>query len=111
MKKLDVYMNDDKAGVLTELHPGKGYIFCYDDAYLASDLPPVSVTLPKSQKIYESEHLFPFFTCHMPEGANRRVICRTQRIDERDFFSLLTVMADKDCIGAVQLRKIKDERD
>ena len=34
-----------KAGLLTELNPGKGYTFVYTEAYAASDMPPVSLTL------------------------------------------------------------------
>ena len=49
-------------------------------------------------------HILPFFANMVPEGANRRMICRSHRIDEDDFFGLLTVMAGKDCIGAVNLR-------
>ena len=105
MRQLDVYVNDSKAGVLTEEYPGKGYTFCYEDAYLASEHPAISVTLPKQRKIYESDHLFPLFTNMLPEGANRKVLCRTLRIDENDFFGMLAAMADKDFIGAVQIKK------
>lgn len=111
MKALNVYMNDIKAGVLTEKYPGRGYFFCYDEKYLSTQQPPVSVTLPKRKEKYESDHLFPFFTNMLPEGANRKIICRDLKIDEDDFFSLLTAMADKDFIGAVEVRRIKDERD
>ena len=52
---------------------------------------------------------FPFFTNMLPEGANRRGICRSLRIDENDFFGLLIAMADKDFIGAVQVRKTTDD--
>jgi serine/threonine-protein kinase HipA len=41
----------------------------------------------------------------LPEGGNRRAICRSLRIDEQDFFGLLTAMADQDFIGAVDVRK------
>ena len=75
MRQLAVYMNNDKAGVLTENTLGKDYIFCYDEEYLLSELPPVSVTLPKRKEGYKSEYLFPFFTNMIPEGANRKVIC------------------------------------
>jgi HipA-like protein len=109
MRKVDVYMNDVKAGKLTEMHPGKDYTFSYDKLYLASDNPPISVTLPKRKEPYEAEHLFPFFTNMLPEGANRKVICRTHRIDENDFFGLLTVMADQDFIGAVNIRHASDD--
>lgn len=107
MRQLNVYNNEIKAGVLTELHQGRGYIFRYDDEYFASTLPPISLTLPKKKQQYESESMFPFFTNMLPEGGNRREICRYYRLDERDFFGLLTIMADKDFIGAVQVRKIE----
>ncbi len=87
--------------------PGRGYTFAYNAAYLASQLPAISVTLPKREEPYESEYLFPFFSNMLPEGINRRVICRSMRIDEDDFFGLLTAMAGADFIGAVNVRKCK----
>ena len=109
MKKLLVYYNDTKAGVLTELNPGGGYIFKYVPEYLSSGLPPVSATLPKREDTFESDSLFPFFSNMIPEGANRGVICRTLRIDEKDFFGILSAMADKDFIGAVNIRTSRHE--
>lgn len=109
MRQLYVYMNECKAGVLTEKNPGNGYSFCYEKDYLLSDNPAISVTLPKRSKPYEDKNMFPFFTNMIPEGANRKVICRSLRIDEKDFFGILTAMADKDFIGAVQVKKVADE--
>lgn len=106
MKQLDVYFNDIKAGILSELNPGAGYSFQYSEEYLNSTMPPISATLPKQFTAYSSEHLFPFFSNMLPEGANRRVICRNLKIDENDFFGLLEAMADKDFIGAVNVRRI-----
>lgn len=106
MKKLAVYNNDTKAGILTELNPGVGYVFEYCEDYLKSSLPPVSVNFPKRAEPYTSEYIFPFFSNMLPEGGNRRVICRAFRIDEEDLFGLLEVMADQDFIGAVNVRKI-----
>ncbi len=111
MRKLAVYMNNHKAGVLTENVPGSGYSFCYDDSYLSTSLSAISVTLPKRKEKFESDHLFPFFTNMLPEGANRRVICRSQKIDEQDFFGMLMAMADKDFIGAVNIKKMTNDRD
>ena len=105
MRELYVYTNEVKAGILSEVHPGYGYTFRYDADYLASDQPPVSVTLPKREEAYQSEYLFPFFTNMLPEGANRKVICRGLKIDEEDFFGLLSAMANQDFIGAVHIRK------
>ena len=106
MRQLDVYMNKKRAGVLTELRPGKGYRFRYDEAYLASDCPSISVTLSKKQGSYESPTLFPFFMNMLPEGTNRKVICRISRVDESDFFGLLAAMAGKDFIGGVHIEKV-----
>lgn len=104
MRQLSVYYNNTKAGVLTELHPGRGYEFRYDSAYLISGGKSISVTLPRKKAFFESEALFPFFTNMLPEGANRSIICRSLRIDENDFFGLLSAMAGKDFIGAVHIR-------
>lgn len=109
MRQLDVFVNDRKAGLLTEDAPGKGYTFTYDKGYLSADSPAVSVTLPKKGEPYKSEYLFPFFANIIPEGANRKAICRKLRIDENDLFGILMAMADKDFIGAVGLKKIKDD--
>lgn len=109
MRQLAVYYNDTKAGILTERYPGSGYTFQYGEDYLNSGMPPVSTALPKRNAVYHSEHLFPFFSNMLPEGANRRAICRSRRIDENDFFGLLEAMADKDFIGAVNVRKINHD--
>lgn len=61
MRQLNVFVNDRKAGLPREDSPGKGCTFTYDGGYLASDAPAVSVTLPKREKPYKSEHLFPLF--------------------------------------------------
>lgn len=53
--------------------------------------------------------MFPFFSNMLPEGANRRIICRSLRIDEDDSFGLLEAMADKDFIGAVSVRRIYND--
>lgn len=109
MKQLDVYFNNTKVGILTEQTPGIGYSFQYYKDYLDSPKPPISATLPKRSDAFCSEHLFPFFANMIPEGANRRVICRSLRIDEHDFFGLLEAMADKDFIGAVNIRRITND--
>ena len=89
--------------MLAEQLPGKDYVYFYDDAYLASDHPAISVTLPKRKEPYTSSRLFPFFANMLPEGMNRKVICRSLRVDERDLFGLLSAMAGKDFIGGVHL--------
>ena len=100
-------MNDVRAGMLTEFNPGKGYAFVYDEAYVTSDRPPVSLSLPKRSEVYEAESLFPFFTNLLPEGANRKVVCREKRIDDNDFFGMLMATVGTDMIGSVNFREVK----
>lgn len=109
MKTLAVYYNDTRAGLLAEHNPGRAYSFQYDRAYLDADLPAISATLPTREDAYSADSLFPFFCNLLPEGANRRVICRSLKIDEKDDFSLLSALAGMDFIGAVNIRKIGDE--
>jgi serine/threonine-protein kinase HipA len=106
MRSLAVYNNDVLAGILTEEAPGRGYVFRYAESYLSSGGHPVSYTLPLRKEPFESEHLFPFFSNMLPEGANRRMICRAKRIDEEDLFGVLIAMAGKDTIGSVNVREI-----
>ncbi|MCD8287246.1 MAG: HipA N-terminal domain-containing protein [Porphyromonadaceae bacterium] len=108
MRQLNVFVNDSVAGILTERDPGAGYVFCYEREFLSSDFPPISVTMPKRAEPFESERLFPVFTNLLPEGFNRKVICRSLNIDEGDFFGLLYAMAGKDFIGAVEVRKVPE---
>ena len=107
MRQLEVYVNDVRAGMLTEFNPGKGYAFVYDEAYVTSDRPPVSLSLPKRSEVYEAESLFPFFTNLLPEGANRKVVCREKRIDDNDFFGMLMATVGTDMIGSVNFREVK----
>ncbi|MBR0049165.1 MAG: HipA N-terminal domain-containing protein [Prevotella sp.] len=109
MRQLEVYVNEVKAGLLTELNPGKGYTFAYNAEYVASDFPPVSLTLPKKMEAYESESLFPFFTNLLPEGANRKVVCREKRIDTSDFFGMLMATVGTDMIGSVNFREVEND--
>ena len=106
MRQLNVFFNSKKAGILTELLPGKDYRFEYYPTYVRSEFPHISVTMPKSDSPYESEHLFPFFANMLPEGTLRRVVCREHHIDEADLFGILYAMSDIETIGAVNLKKL-----
>ena len=109
MRQLEAYVNEVRAGLLTELNPGKGYTFVYNAKYVASDFPPVSLSLPKKTEAYESENLFPFFTNLLPEGANRKVVCREKRIDNNDFFGMLMATVGTDMIGSVNFREVEND--
>lgn len=60
MRKAEVYRNGVLAGMLTEIDKGS-YVFLYDDAYFNDNTKPgISLTMPKKQKEYTAEYLFPF---------------------------------------------------
>lgn len=105
MRKAHVYRNNRLAGTLTE-SDNRTYIFRYSDPYFADDeAPAISLTLPKTQQEYESDHLFPFFFNMISEGENRKLQSRMLRIDEKDFFGLLINTGGSDTIGAVKVVK------
>lgn len=107
MRQLSVYVNDRHAGFISEQQPGRGYEFRYTPDYLQSDGSPVSLTLPKREEPYRSEHLFPFFTNLLPEGANRKAVCRYAHLDEDDFFGMLMATVGTDMIGAVNFKNVE----
>ena len=107
MRQANVYVNGELAGILTETGDGT-YIFQYDnDYYMDQSKSAISLTLPKTQKEYHSESLFPFFFNMLTEGANKNFQTQFYKTDENDYFKLLTEIASHDTIGAVKLKKIR----
>lgn len=107
MRKANIYRNSELVGILTQFSPND-YEFRYDDNWFANrELPPISLTMPKSQQVYKSEYLFPFFFNMLSEGANRQLQARHLKIDEKDYFGLLLATAKTDTIGAITISEIK----
>jgi len=106
MRQLAIYKSDVLAGRLQEIDH-QHYIYTYDDAFLASSMAPISLTLPKRKEPYVSATLFPFFSNMLPEGVNKRTICRINRIDENDYFGLLMFFAEKDIIGDISIKVVE----
>ena len=106
MRAMEIYRNGTLAGTLTEENR-RHFVFRYDDNYFNDvNKPAISLTLPKTQKEYSSEFLFPFFFNMLSEGVNRKLQCTQLRIDEEDNFGLLMATAQYDTIGAVTVKPI-----
>jgi HipA-like protein len=106
MRTLEIYRNETLAGTLTEENR-RHFVFRYDDNYFNdANKPAISLTLPKTQKEYSSEFLFPFFFNMLSEGVNRKLQSTQLRIDEEDNFGLLMATAQYDTIGAVTVKPI-----
>ena len=98
MRAMEIYRNGTLAGTLTEKNR-QYFVFRYDDTYFNdASKPAISLTLPKTQKEYNSTFLFPFFFNMLSEGVNRKLQSTQLRIDEEDHFGLLMATAQYDTI-------------
>ena len=101
MKQAKVFFQENFAGVLTE--DENGYTFVYNVDYLQKkDSKAISLTIPLSEKPYNSQVLFPFFDGLIPEGWLLDIAEQSWKINSRDRMSLLLACC-KDCIGAVSI--------
>lgn len=99
-----VLVQGREAGILTE--SDEGYSFQYLLDYLAGDgAIAVSLTLPLSEKVYESKTLFAFFDGLIPEGWLLNIAHKHWNIPEKDRFGVL-LRACRDCIGDVQIMEV-----
>ncbi len=96
-----------EAGILTQYDDGS-FGFRYHDAWIAdTSKPSISLTLPKTEQEFHSKFLFPFFFNMLPEGSNKQVACKLNRIDRDDYLGLLMTTAEEDSIGAIRVVKIE----
>ena len=82
------------------------YVFTYSTSYLESDDPsPIGFHFPLTIEPFVNEKvLHPFFQNLISEGWNLKMQSRTQKIDERDYFTLLAENGE-DLVGAVSVTK------
>ncbi len=106
MRQASIVFKGQQAGILAQLDEGS-FTFQYDPSWVHDwSKPPISLTLPKTEKLYHAAFLFPFFYNMLPEGTNKQAVCRLNRIDRDDHFGLLMVIAKNDTIGAVRVLEI-----
>lgn len=102
-----VYNNGELAGYLEKSADGI-FRFSYEASYFHDIAKPaISLTLPKTQAVYQSEFLFAFFEGLLAEGINKDIQCRSLKIDERDDFTRLLRTAGEDTIGAITIKAIE----
>lgn len=107
MRMARILYKDEEAGVLTQ-HDDGSFTFNYNDIWIKDrSKPDISLTLPKTKKEFDSKYLLPFFYSMLPEGSNKEVVCRLNKIDRSDYFGLLMTTAKYDNIGAVRVVKIE----
>ena len=108
MRQAIILYKDEEAGILTQ-HDDGSFTFRYYDTWISdSKKPGISLTLPRIEQEYHSKFMFSFFYNMLPEGSNKQVVCKYNRIDKNDYFGLLMTTAKNDSIGAVRVIKIEN---
>lgn len=102
MKKARIFVNGIEAGLLEKLKSGK-YQFNYHHDYRGD---PVSLTMPRTNKMYEFEVFPPFFEGLLPEGMMLEALLRKYKIDRNDYFEQL-IRVGQDVVGAVTIEELK----
>ena len=91
MTDLKVFVDGEVAGHLSK--EANEFLFNYDTDDSARF---VSLTMPVRAKSYTSNHLFPLFEMHLPEGYLLSVIKKHfSKLAATDDFGLLSLLADK----------------
>ena len=110
MRQAKILYKDLEAGILTQYDNGS-FSFRYNESWMVdNNKPAISLTFTKSKQEYHSKFLFPIFYNLLPEGSNKQVVCKLNRIDQSDYFGLLMVIAKNDTIGAIRVIKIRKSR-
>lgn len=103
MRKADIYNFGIIAGRLDELDQGKLYKFIYLNEY---DGPPISLSMPVTEKEYTFDCFPPFFEGLLPEGIQLEGLVRKAKVDKNDFMGLL-LAAGGDLVGSVTVKEGK----
>jgi serine/threonine-protein kinase HipA len=97
----NVYLKNIFCGVVSETD--NGYSFEYNKEYLQnSQAQAVSLTMPLTEKKFQSKTLFAFFDGLIPEGWLLDIAEKNWKINNKDRMGLLLTCC-KDCIGAVSV--------
>ncbi|MFZ5942324.1 MAG: HipA N-terminal domain-containing protein [Bacteroidota bacterium] len=103
MRKAKVFVKGKEAGILTEIEPGKNYMFEYLEGYSGIE---VSRTMPGKDKAFRYDCFPPFFDGLLPEGIQLEGLLKLKKIDKYDYFSQLMAVGE-DMIGAVTVKEIQ----
>jgi serine/threonine-protein kinase HipA len=98
---LDVYMHGVIAGILERRSQAR-LRFTYDEAWVAEERSPLSLSLPVRSQPYEHGECSPFFEGLLPEGDFLKAIARTLHVSATNPFQLLTELGGE-CAGAISV--------
>jgi len=102
MRKAKVFVNGIEAGILSEIHQGKKYVFEYLEDYNGLE---ISRTMMPHKREYTYAKFPPFFEGLLPEGIQLDGLLKIKKIDKNDLFSQLIEVGDE-LIGVITLEEI-----
>jgi len=102
MRRARVLVHGKFAGIL-EKSSQTHYQFIYDTHYQG---PPVSLTMPLKNPVYEFNQFPPFFEGLLPEGVMLEALLRKYKLDRYDYFGQLLIVGQH-TVGAVTIKDIK----
>lgn len=101
-RRLDVYLHDRKAGVLTQENDGQ-LSFAYGADYLAGlDAPRISWSMPLTDQPYGDRVTRSYFAGLLPDETARRKLAGALGVSEGNAFGLLEIIGGE-CAGALSL--------
>ena len=95
----NVYNHAIYAGKLIDYQNGS-FAFEYDEAYRG---PPISLTMPLTQRQYTFAGFPAFFDGLLPEGMMLEALLKQAKIDRDDYFTQL-ITVGQDMVGSVTVR-------
>lgn len=108
VRKAKIFVNTVQAGYLLEKNDHTGYLVEYLKDYKG---PPISLTMPINQIIYEFSNFPPFFDGLLPEGQQLEALLRQAKLDRTDYFAQLMTIG-KDLIGSVTvIEELNNEKE
>ena len=96
-KKANIFVSGALAGHLFEIEAGTRYEFHYLTDYTG---PPISLTMPTSQRVYYFDRFPVFFEGFLPEGMMLEMLLKKTKIESDDFFEQL-MRVGEELVGAV----------
>ncbi|MDR1167191.1 MAG: HipA domain-containing protein [Deltaproteobacteria bacterium] len=101
LENLSIFWGKSPLGRLEKIPGGRGLLgFTYDPAWLDSEGPPVSLSLPLSSETRDPLISTNFFENFLPEGNAFGVFQMMKRIPPGDAFSFLSIYG-RECAGAL----------
>ncbi len=105
MRKLKVFIEINGAQTFVGTISGNSAqdaCFAYAEEYIKAERPPISISLPVSDRPYGADKTRNFFEGLLPEGFAKRSVAEWIHVSEDDYLTILEVLG-QECLGAIRV--------